>query len=71
MNYKIRSLKQTKLLNKSNIKQMSCNVRKLSDTYSYNVVKGKVERNLSRQGGRQILDNFPNGYTCTNEQNGR
>ena len=42
---------------------MSCNVRKLSDTYSYNVVKGKVQRNLNRQGGMQILDNFPNGYT--------
>ena len=42
---------------------MSCNVRKLSDTYGYNVVKGKVQRNLNRQGGMQILDNFPNGYT--------
>ena len=43
---------------------MSCNVRKLSDTYGYNVVKGKVQRNMNRQGGMQILDNFPNGYTC-------
>ena len=50
---------------------MSCNVRKLSDTYGYNVVKGKVQRNLNRQGGMQILDNFPNGYTCMNEQNGK
>ena len=31
--------------------------------YGYNVVKGKVQRNLNRQGGMQILDNFPNGYT--------
>ena len=50
---------------------MSCNVRKLSDRYGYNVVKGKVQRNMNRQGGMQILDNFPNGYTCMNEQNGK
>ena len=50
---------------------MSCNIRKLSDRYGYNDMKGKVWRNLRRQGGRQILDNFPNGYTCTNEQNGK
>ena len=42
MNYKISSLKQTKLFNKNNIKQMSCNVRKLSDRYGYNDMKGKV-----------------------------
>ena len=26
---------------------------------------------MNRQGGMQILDNFPNGYTCMDEQNGK
>ena len=50
---------------------MSYNVRKLSDTYSYNVVKGRVQRILNRQGGMQILNNFQNAYTCIYEQNGK
>ena len=50
---------------------MSYNVRKLSDTYSYKVVKGRVQRILNRQGGMQILNNFQNAYTCIYEQNGK
>ena len=50
---------------------MSYNVRKLSDTQGYDVVKEKVQRNLNRQGGMQILNNFQNAYTCIYEQNGK
>ena len=50
---------------------MSYNVRKLSDTYGYDVVKGRVQRKLNRQGGMQILNNFQNAYTCIYEQNGK
>ena len=37
---------------------MSCNVRKLSNTNGYNVVKGRVQRNLNIEGGMQILNNL-------------
>ena len=50
---------------------MSCNGRELSDTYGYNVAKGRVQRILNRQGGMQILNNFQNAYTCIYEQNGK
>ena len=50
---------------------MSCNGRKLSDIYGYNVAKGRVQRILNRQGGMQILNNFQNAYTCIYEQNGK
>ena len=50
---------------------MSYNVRKLSDTYGYDVVKGRVQKKLNRQGGMQILNNFQNAYTCIYEQNGK
>ena len=50
---------------------MSYNVRKLSDTYGYDVVKVRVQRKLNRQDGMQILNNFQNAYTCIYEQNGK
>ena len=50
---------------------MSCNGRKLPDIYGYNVVKGRVQRILNRQGGMQISNNFQNACTCIYEQNGK